>query len=532
MDDSRFIYIGIFIVLTMIILVGRWLYERSMRIKSQLQMGQILTNITQELLTPLTILSTSMERLRSTHPEEQHEYDVMDLNIKRSVRLLQQIMETGKQQDGEMKLLVSNGDVMLYIKETAQTLEPLMSNKRQTFHINCKPESMMGWIDTDKLDKIIFSLLLNAVNYTEKGGDISLDVSTTEYYDHILIHVTNAGTDTDLSLIRKLVSLNRGSISYDHTENDVGTCTIKLPINREAFKDTQIDEDNKIIFDIPHNSISDIPSIGNIIAEIAATTDENAPRLLLVENNKTLTTLMQQLLQHKYHIFTATNGIEALNIIHHNRLDIVMAEASMPIMDGYMLTSDIKQDKTTSHLPVILMTAKTREDEQRQALMSGADDIIAKPSKIDDIILHIDNLLANRQRLHAKQLATDDTSAEAIGNNMSPIESTFLEKAIKCVKENINDSDYDREAFASDMGSSSSSLYNKIRQLTGMSITEFIRDIRIKTACRLAREHPDMRVSDIAYQVGFKDPKYFATSFKRVTGMKPKEYFGKLRVQN
>ena len=206
-----------------------------------------------------------------------------------------------------------------------------------------------------------------------------------------------------------------------------------------------------------------------------------------------------------------------------------MAEASLPIMDGHSLTKEIKQDESTSHLPVILVVPKTREDEQRQALVSGADDVLTTPTNFETIMLHIDNVLANRQRLQAKHLTADDTSVEAFANNISPAENIFLEKAINCVKKNISDSDYDREAFASDMGSSSSSLYNKIRLLTGMNVTEFVRDIRIKTACRLAKEHPDMRVSDIAYQVGFKDPKYFATSFKRVTGMQPKEYFGKLR---
>ena len=532
METIQIIIAGIVVIVAMSVLAGRWVYERNMRIKSQLQMGQMLANITQELLGPLTILTNSLERLRNAHPEERRELELMDLNIKRSVKLLQHITETGNQQDRELKLLVSNGDVMQYIKETATTLEPLMNNKHQLFHISCHPESMMGWIDTDKLDKIIFGLLLNAVNNTERGGHVSLNVTTSDHFDQIFIHDTNAGTDaTQLSQIRKLVNLNRGKITYDASEGTAGTCTIMLPIHREAFKNSQIDENNQIVFDIPLAAFNDSAPSGNIADEIAPTTDKNAPRLLLVENNNTLRTLISQFLQNKYHVITASNGVEARNIIQNTRLDIVLAKANLPVLDGYTLTKDIKQDRVTGHLPVILVVHRTREDEQRQALVSGADDIITMPTSFENIILHVDNVLANRQRLQAQHVMLDyaNADAEVLGNNMSPMENAFLEKAVNCVKKNINDSDYDRDAFAADMGSSSSSLYNKIRHLTGMNITEFVRDIRIKTACRLAKDHPDMRVSDIAYQVGFKDPKYFATSFKRVTGMQPKEYFDRVR---
>ena len=531
MDTIQIIIGGVVIIVAMSVLAGRWVYERNMRIKNQLQMGQMLANITQELLGPLTILTNSLERLRNAHPEERRELELMDLNIKRSVKLLQHITETGDQHDRELKLLVSNGDVMQYIKETANTLEPLMNNKHQLFHISCHPESMMGWIDTDKLDKIIFGLLLNAVNNTERGGQVSLDVTTSDHFDQIFIHVTNAGTDaTKLSQIRKLVNLNRGNITYDASEGTAGTCTIMLPIHREAFKNSQIDENNQIVFDIPLAAFNDLTLSGNIADEIAPTTDKNAPRLLLVENNNTLRTLISQFLQNKYHVVTASNGVEARNIIQNTRLDIVLTKASLPILDGCTLTRDMKQDRATGHLPVIIVVPKNREDEQRQALVSGADDIITTPTSFENIILHVDNVLANRQRLQVKHAMQDYANADAeILDNMSPMESAFLEKAVNCVKKNINDSDYDRDAFAADMGSSSSSLYNKIRHLTGMNITEFVRDIRIKTACRLAKEHPDMRVSDIAYQVGFKDPKYFATSFKRVTGVQPKEYFDRIR---
>ena len=176
-------------IIVVIIILIRWLYARSMRIRSQLQMNYIFNNITHELLTPLTIISASVEKLREEHPDSRRDLELMDLNIQRSVRLLQQILETSKFQAGELKILVSQGDVMQYIKETARSLEPLMTRKHLTFTITCKPESMMGWLDTDKMDKIIFNLLSNATKYTPEGGSVSLDIATNDRYDHIIIQV-------------------------------------------------------------------------------------------------------------------------------------------------------------------------------------------------------------------------------------------------------------------------------------------------------------------------------------------------------
>ena len=200
----------------------------------------------------------------------------------------------------------------------------------------------------------------------------------------------------------------------------------------------------------------------------------------------------------------------------------------MPEMDGYELTDHIKHNEIYSHLPIILLTAKTTEDDQQKALLTGADGYITKPFKIRDLQLHIDNLIANRQRI----LSEVPAQAEEPTDTMNPDDKAFLERATQCVYHNLSDSDYDREAFARDMGTSVSTLYNKLRELTGKSMANFIRDIRIQEACKIAKNEHNTRVSDIAYRVGFRDAKYFATAFKRITGKQPKEYFAELREEN
>lgn len=560
-DNYRILLlIGFACLIVIIIPIGRWLYLRSVRLRNRLQMSYLFTNITHELLTPLTILAALTEQLRTTHPEGKQELDLMELNINRIMRLLQQILETSKSQEGELKLLVSYGDVMNYITETARCTEPLMRRKGLTFTINCKPESMMGWIDTDKVDKIIFNLLSNAAKYTPEGGWVTLDVATNRHYNHVTIRVSDNGTgipkdkmrhlfsrfyDGDyrrnqtfgtglgLSLTRDLVYLHKGTIDCKSTEGQGTTFTIDLPISKEIFSPSQIDDKNNIQVKVPSGNILDLPL--NEPKEMSDESqypilDSEARTVLIVEDNQELMMLMHQLLRTKYHVLTASNGVEALDVIRRNDLDIIVSDVMMPQMDGYELTRRIKGDEETSHLPVILLTAKVQDEDQQEALRAGADDYIPKPFKIKDLQLHIDNIVENRQRIHRVPNAKEEEN-ETKDEVSKPLtmDEEFLQRATNCIYEHLDDADYDRDTFAADMGASASTLYNKLRTLTGMNVTAFIRDIRLKAACRLARENPGLRVSDIAYRVGFKDPKYFATTFKKEMGMQPKEYFEHLR---
>ena len=538
-------------------LLGRELFQRGVRMKNRLQMSAVYTDITHELLTPLTVISASVDRLREQEPSHSQDYDLMQLNIERMVRLLQQILETSKSQSGELKLLVAQGDIMQYIQKTALCIEPLMAKKGLDFTIKCTPESMMGWIDTDKLDKIIYNLLSNAAKYTQGDtGKVALQVNTNKKYDHIIIKVRDngigipqekmkklfhrfydgdyrrqrtMGTGLGLALTRELVYLHGGTIECESTEGEGTTFTVTLPINKESFTSSQIDERNKIDINIARSAILDIATRMQKEEleeeEPANKLDEDAYKLLVVEDNIELLMLMSQLLSTKYHVETATNGKEAMEIIQKEELDIIISDVMMPVMDGLELTKKIKADPNFQHLPVILLTAKTQEEDRAEALQIGADSYVTKPFKLSDLELRINNIVENRQRVKEEFISKIGEPQPLPHPSIEPTaDDLFLKRASECVYAHLDDSDYDRNAFASDMGASASTLYNKLRALTGLSVGSFIRDIRMKEAMRIAQNQPDIRISDLAYKVGFKDPKYFSTCFKKDFGMQPTEY--------
>ena len=557
MSTNLLLTISILILLAVLAVIGRIIYQRSQSIRKQLQMSAVFTNITHELLTPLTVISASVDKLREEEPEYGRDYDLMQINIQRMVRLLQQILETSKSQSGQLKLLVAQGDVMRYIRETAEYLEPLIKKKKMKYIIECHPESMMGWIDTDKLDKIIYNLLSNAAKYSREGGEVSIKAETNKNFDHLIIYVSDTGngipkekmknlfrrfqdgeyrqhkvigTGLGLALTQDLVALHKGTIRCNSEEGKGTTFIIDLPINKEAFTPDQIFEDHQITFDTSKNPIidfsADIPDV-NDDTEDNNNLDENAYKVLIVEDNVELLILMRQLLRQYYRVYVAQNGREALNIIQQKALDLIVSDVMMPEMSGYELTKAIKDDPKHHHLPIILLTARTQEEDEQKALLVGADEYLTKPFHLTDLKLRIDNIIENRNRVKA------ENGQSTIQESQPEIEKTpeelFVERARQFVLDHLEDEDYDREALAADMGSSSSTLYNKLRAINGMNVSAFIRDIRMQEAKRIATTTPDIRISDLAYRVGFRDPRYFSTCFKKHFGMQPTEFLDTLQ---
>lgn len=508
---------------------------------------QFFTNITHELLTPLTIISATVDELKMQVSGYDDLYTVMTNNIRRLIRLLQQILEFRKAETGNLRLRVSPGDVVTFVKNEAESFQPLIKKRKIHFSVLCDPESIMGYFDTDKLDKILYNLLSNAAKYNKEGGYIQVTLSYAENKDFICLRVKDngcgiskekqetlfkrfyegdyrkfntIGTGIGLSLTKDLVELHGGEIRVDSDVNQGAEFVVTLPVDRSYFTEEQIDEETVLPLQktITYDADPIMASVGNQHTEKI-----KQHTLLVVEDNEELLQLMMRLLQRDYNIFTAGNGKEAVTIVDNEDIDLIVTDVMMPVMDGIDLCKYVKTKLEISHIPVILLTAKNKEEDRAEAYEVGADAFIGKPFNLAVLHARIRNLLKTKERTahdFKHQLVF-----EVKDMNYTSLDEDFMQRAIDCVNRHLEDSDFDQPQFVDEMGTSKSTLYKKLKSLTGLNTSAFIRNIRLKAACRIMEEKgSSVRISDLAYAVGFNDPKYFSSCFKKEFGMLPTEY--------
>ena len=552
---------------------ARW-YKERVKIRNSLQMGVILTNITHELLTPLTVISATIYKLKERAPQYEEDYLVMDNNINRTTRLLRQILEVRKSQAGQLHLLVSRRNLISFIEEACENIRPMAEHQQVTLFLEKPKAEGMAWFDADKMDKIIYNLLSNAIKYNKVGGkiDVSLSLSKeqavitiadngigmskekmkhlyTRFFDGDYRKQNMPGTGIGLSLTHDLVKLHHGDIRCESQEGEGTTFTITLPIRKSAYAPDEIDNSDK------PNAVNqeairqasqeteqesqpaseDKPKLTSVHQSIFIR--KNASKILVVEDNEELLALMLQVLSKNYHVFTAKNGKQAMNIIMKEKLDLVVSDVMMPIMDGIELTKQLKSDKSFWQLPIILLTAKNKEEDKTEAYAVGADAYITKPFKFDELEVRINALLANRKKMIEKiqaevslQTSTENETQAAL--HLSNPDQAFITRATEVVMQHLADGDYNRESFAKDMVMSESTLYNKVKATTGQTVIAFITSIRLKEAQRIIQSNPNILISDVATQVGFNTPKYFSKCFKKEFGIFPKEYAEKQKNIN
>lgn len=537
-------YMAYMLFLVGIILLAIEWYKRHLKTKNRLQMQVIFTNITHELLTPLTVIQASIDELRTKSPSFESHYQLMQNNITQATRLLREILEVRKSQAGQLKLLVCLGDMAEFLRYTCENLRPMANNRHNTFNVDIPQSPCIGWFDTDKLEKIVYNLLSNAFKYNKEGGyvNFSLKVSPqkaiiqvedsgigisakkqrklyTRFLDGDYRQKGTTGTGIGLSLTYDLIKLHHGNIQCKSQQGKGTTFTVSLPICKKAYKAEEIDNTGK-------PRVVDKQQIRHIQEEITDEKHEEATtdgyRILIVEDNEQLLHIMKQMLTKQYKVLVAKDGEQAWKIIQREELDIVVSDVMMPIMNGIELTRHIKQDPNFSQLPVILLTAMTTDEDRDNAYEHGADEYITKPFKIESLKKRIDNIIENRKRIKERFAAQTNFKVEE--QHYSSPDEVFLKKAIELVNQHIDDPGYDREKFANDMGMSSSTLYNKLRALTGQTIVGFINSIRLKKAYQLLEEDPSLPVTELSTKVGFNTPKYFSKCFKDEFGFLPSKW--------
>lgn len=544
-------YAGYLLLLVGMIYIGVLWYRNHVKTNNRLRMAVVFTNITHELLTPLTVISAVAAEMKAKEPKLGDDYSVIDTNIKKITRLLRQILEVRKSQAGQLKLKVSQGNLGGYVAGVCDNIQPMVSAKdiKLTLVDNAGEKLDSVWFDTDKMDKILYNLISNSAKYGREGGFIRVTLDCdgekatitvadngigmnrqqlrqlyTRFLDGDYRKMQTAGTGIGLSLTRDLVVLHHGSIHCESRENEGTTFTVVLPIMKRAYAPEEIELPSADI--ILDDDLQGHVTGYSYPAAADAHEGRKEYRLLLVEDNEELLNLMQHLLGRKYDVLTARNGKQALRVIYKEELDIVVSDVMMPIMDGIELTKTVKGDKNYAQLPVILLTAKTNDEDRNSGLQVGADDYICKPFSLAALQLRIDNIIENHRRIRVKFTSQMDFKVKE--QHYSNPDEAFIQKAIDCVKAHLEDSDYDRAAFAKDMCVSASTLYNRLRTVTGQSISGFIMSVRLKEACLIARQEPGVSVTELSIRVGFNTPKYFAKCFKKEFGMIPSDYLKKV----
>jgi ligand-binding sensor domain-containing protein/signal transduction histidine kinase/DNA-binding response OmpR family regulator len=540
------------------------------RLKNQLQLKQLeqekaeelnqtklqfFTNITHEFLTPLTIISASVDELKMTTPRTDDIFTVITQNITRLMRLFQQILEFRKAESGNLKLRVLYGNLSDFVRTKTESFRPLIKKKKLHLSVVSDPDNISGYFDPDKIDKILYNLLSNAAKYTPEDGFIQVNLShKSNNRDYVLLSVKDngcgisaedqknlftrfyegdyrrfntTGTGIGLSLTKDLANLHYGDI---HVESEPGKgCTfhVSFPIEKSYFNSYEIEKEAAVV---DENIAKNPSNTINVDKNAQSKNKLQAPTLLVVEDNEELLQLMVRLLSKEYNILTAENGKEAIVIIENEPVELIISDIIMPEMDGIELCRFVKNTIEYSHIPIILLTAKNKEEDKAEAYESGADDFISKPFNLSVLYARIKNLLKNRERMAGD--FKNQVFFELKDLNYTSIDQQFIQKAIECVYRHLDDVEFDQAQFVEEMGTSKSTLYNKLKSLTGLNTSAFIRNIRLKAACKIMEETQNIRISELAYRVGFNDPKYFSSCFKKEFNMPPSEYMERFVLKN
>ena len=502
---------------------------------------QFLINATHDIRSPLTLIMEPLKKLKErlgNAEEYQADIDTIDRNAQRLLTLVNQILDKRRLDKHQMNLSCRETNLV----EFSQGLVSLFTYNANLRGINIRlemPETPVNaWIDRNKLDKAIANLLSNAFKYTPNGGEIIFRIEKQD--KKVLLYVIDSGkglgknddaktlferfyqgqnsadmhlggSGIGLNLCRSIVRLHGGDVTARNREDGTsGACfIIELPLGKEHLKDSQINSDYVVNGKKPQRGAASRNS-----------------KILLVDDDIEICRYLKSELSDWYRFVICNNGKEALKQLLSDDFDLVVSDVVMPEMDGITLLKNIKGNANISHVPVIMLTSKSEISDRLEGIKLGADAYLAKPFSLEELHLTIDNLIDNVRRLKGKftgALKQDDKveKIEVKGND-----EELMERIMKVVNENMGDSDFNVEKMCDEVGVSRTQLHRKLKEMTGVPTSEFLRNIRLNEAARLIRERK-INITQVSYMVGFANNSHFSTAFKKYFGMSPSEYAAK-----
>ncbi|HER08387.1 MAG TPA: response regulator, partial [Bacteroides sp.] len=518
---------------------------------------KFFTNISHEFRTPLTLIMGPTEKLMRQNdfgdsPKIKRELELIYRNERRLFKLINQLLEVRRVETGNLKLEVARDDLIAYLQGIYELFLPYAEKKEIDFQFMTDLSGLEIYFDADKVEKIFYNLLSNAFKHTPKRGKVVLEtgisvhkgqemvritVSDTgpgipeEHLTHIFdrfFQITNKhrsgkiSSGIGLSLSRDLVERHYGEIQVQSDGQSGTTFHVFIPLSEACYQPGEIMEPAEGEYSMEYiNSMIEIYDYFVDDPHGAPLVGEDLFRILVVEDNLDMQKYLYNELSESYNVLLAQDGEEGIEISRQNLPDLILSDIMMPGMDGLEFCKHLKSEELTSHIPIILVTAKSGKENEIVGFELGIDDYITKPFDADVLKLKIRNILESRKQIALKFFSASNYIPDNIKINQ--IDQGFLEKFVKLVEDNIDDSELSGDMIACELGMSKGNLYKKLKTLTGMTVNIFVRSIRLKVAARMLRQGR-YNISEVAYAVGFNNPKYFSTCFSEMFSMAPKEY--------
>ena len=585
--ETPFAYFLYVLFVLLIIVTAVYILFTIYRLKHEVSVEQQMTNmklrfftdISHELRTPLTLISGPVEYVLSNKrlpADVREQLQVVERNTNRMLHLINQILDFRKIQNKKMKMQVQRVDVVAFTRKVMENFDSVAEEHRIDFLFETEKPGLYLWIDADKYEKIIFNLLSNAFKYTPNGKMIKVFIH--EDKDTVSIGVQDQGigiaenkkksifvrfenmvdrnlfnpsTGIGLSLVKELVEMHKALISVDSKLGEGSCFKIDFQKGKEHYDDSVefMQDDATVCLEVQRQQTEETVSPQSETEREAQENEDMATSkglMLLVEDNAELRIFLRSIFSPEYRIVEAADGMEGCDKALKLLPDIIISDVMMPEKDGIAMTRELRADMTTSHIPIVLLTAKSSIESKLEGLEYGADDYITKPFSATYLKARVKNLLVQRQKLqmlYRQDLmsagmaipVSDEQTEKRLTDNpetdkspvMSPNDRKFMDRLVEFMEKNMDNGELIVDDFVHELAVSRSVFFKKLKTLTGLAPIEFIKEMRINRAVQLI-ETGEYSMTQISYMVGINDPRYFSKCFKQKMGMTPTEYRDKV----
>ena len=520
-------------LLALAAILGLIVYSYRRRANRQMdeEKMKFLINATHDIRSPLTIILSALKKIKS---ESNPAVDTIEHNAQRILNLVNQILDVRKIDKQQMQLHCQQTDLVAFTEGVCRMFD--FPAKERNIHFTFNHEDLDrldAWIDRTQFDKVISNLLSNAFKYSNDGGEVtvclkqesdSLELSVSDngigIDEDSLKHIFDRfyqgsnsrrmhidGTGIGLNLCKMIVAMHHGTIEAQNRTDDKGAVfTVRLPLGKDHLKPEEMESQTEIV------QVS------------KPRTSSSKYRVLIVDDDLEMARYVSSELGRFYQFGICPNGKEGLKELLTNEYDVVVSDVMMPEMDGFTMLRMVKTNINISHIPVIMLTSKADVANRLEGLERGADAFLAKPFDMEELHMVIENLVQSRLRLKGKYSGAQQAQADKVDQpEVRGNDEVLMERIMKCINKNISDSDFNVERLTQEVGISRVQLHRKMKEMTGISTSEFIRNIRLEQAARLLKEQK-INVTQVAYTVGFSNLAHFSTIFRKHFGVAPSEY--------